>query len=128
MSRSIHKLKARRLETLSTPGWYGDGGGLWLRIKTNGSKSWKFIWNRDKVRREMGLGSYAAYTLDDAREMAAAARNLLKEGHDPIELRQAEKEEEKVEREKAKQEAQPAAGPPTFLEYAKKYIAAHEGG
>jgi len=115
MSRSIHKLKARRLETLSTPGWYGDGGGLWLRIKTNGSKSWKFIWNRDKVRREMGLGSYAAYTLDDAREMAAAARNLLKEGHDPIELRQAEKEEEKVEREKAKQEAQPAAGPQRFL-------------
>nr|WP_087575783.1 integrase arm-type DNA-binding domain-containing protein [Sphingomonas sp. CDS-1] len=128
MSRTIHKLKARRLETLSTPGWHGDGGGLWLRIKPSGSKSWKFIWIRDKVRREMGLGSYDAYTLDDAREMAAAARNLLKEGYDPIEMRQTEQEEERAERKKEEQEARPATGSPTFLAYAKKYIAAHEGG
>lgn len=128
MSRTIHKLKARRLEALSTPGWYGDGGGLWLRIKPSGSKSWKFIWIRDKVRREMGLGSYDAYTLDDAREMAAAARNLLKEGYDPIEMRQTEQEEERAERKKEEREARPATGSPTFLAYAKKYIAAHEGG
>jgi len=128
MSRTIHKLKARRLETLNTPGWYGDGGGLWLRIRPSGSKSWKFIWIRDKVRREMGLGSYDAYTLDDAREMAAAARNLLKEGHDPIEMRQTEQEEERVERIREEQEARPSIRTPTFLAYAKKYIAAHEGG
>ena len=30
MARAIHKLNARRLETLGDPGWHGDGGGLWL--------------------------------------------------------------------------------------------------
>lgn len=127
MSRTIHKLKVRRLETLSTPGWYGDGGGLWLRIKSSGSKSWKFVWIRDKVRHEMGLGACDGYTLTEAREMAAAARNLLREGLDPLELRKAAVTEQKEEQAKKVRKAKPQPTAPKFLAYAKEYIANHEG-
>ncbi|WBO21708.1 tyrosine-type recombinase/integrase [Sphingomonas abietis] len=128
MSRTIQKLNPRKLDGLSEPGWHGDGEGLWLRIKPNGSKSWKFVWVRDGKRREMGLGSYRAYTLAEAREMAVAARNLLKEGQDPLEFRKAVHELEEKERAESVEKTKPTAVAPTFLTYAKEYIAAHEEG
>ena len=42
MSRAMHKLSARRVETIKASGWHGDGGGLWLRIDNNGSRKWVF--------------------------------------------------------------------------------------
>ncbi|MDB5933338.1 MAG: hypothetical protein JWQ01_682, partial [Massilia sp.] len=31
MARSVNKLSAVLISKLSSPGYYGDGGGLWLR-------------------------------------------------------------------------------------------------
>ena len=40
MTRAIHKLTVRKVEDLSDVGWHGDGGGLFLRIREDGSKRW----------------------------------------------------------------------------------------
>lgn len=120
-------MKPRRLEATKEPGWYGDGGGLWLRVFKDGSKRWIYVWTKEKKRREMGLGSFREITLAEAREQAGAARRLQKEGLDPIELRREALEEEKAE-EISKEEAETPPVVPTFLEYAKIYIAAHEEG
>lgn len=87
MSRAMHELSARRVETIKVPGWYGDGGGLWLRIDNSGSMKWVFAWERSKRRREIGLGAASEITLATARELAAEARALLAQGLDPIEER-----------------------------------------
>ncbi len=127
MGRSIHKLNAKKIERLAEPGWHGDGGGLWLRIAADGSKRWIFVWKRHEKRREMGLGSFSTFSLDDARSMAMAARQLVTEGSDPIELRR-----ETIEAEKSAEAAAKAAAiqatVPTFATFAKRYIAAHEDG
>lgn len=58
MARSINKRSALSVNTLSSPGYYGDGGGgLLLRISKAGTKSWVFRFALDKKRRAMGLGA-----------------------------------------------------------------------
>lgn len=127
MSRAMHKLSARRVETTKAAGWHGDGGGLWLRIDNNGSKKWVFAWERSKRRREMGLGSAAEISLSAARDMAAAARDLLARGLDPIEeRRRAEAGDERAEDIGHGETAQPSV--PTFGQFADAYIDAHEDG
>ncbi|HEX5183080.1 MAG TPA: Arm DNA-binding domain-containing protein, partial [Allosphingosinicella sp.] len=87
MARAKHKLSAKGVEKLKSPGWHGDGGGLWLRIFNDGSKRWIFAWERNKRRREMGLGAVAEVTLATARQKAEAALALLAGGIDPLHAR-----------------------------------------
>ena len=42
MARGIAKLSARFVATIAKPGYYSDGGGLYLRVTTSGGKSWVF--------------------------------------------------------------------------------------
>jgi hypothetical protein len=128
MPRLLNKLNVRRIQGLKTIGWHGDGGCLWLRIADDGSKRWTFIWIRNGRRREMGLGSVAEYSLADAREMATAARQLLKQGLDPIEERNAARGRVASSESRSRPKSKPARTVPTFGEYARTYIAAHEAG
>src|SRR3546814_3436536 len=86
---ALNKLSARKVETLSKPGWYNDGGGLYLRITEDRPTKWVYIFKRDTKRREMGLGALADVSLAVARELAASARQMVKDGLDPIEERKA---------------------------------------
>ncbi|KTR84408.1 integrase [Novosphingobium barchaimii] len=85
--RGRDKLSARRVATVKEPGIYSDGGGLYLRVRPSGSKSWVFIYSREKVRREMGLGSGLDVSLAKARERARTAREMLVDQLDPLEHR-----------------------------------------
>ncbi|UOK70429.1 tyrosine-type recombinase/integrase [Ancylobacter polymorphus] len=82
-----HKLTESGIRTLTKPGVYGDGDGLWLRIQKGGSRNWIFIWRRGSERREIGLGGHGAGTapvsLKLAREKANAIREALARGEDP---------------------------------------------
>lgn len=60
-----------------------DGGGLYLRMKASGSKSWSFMWKRDGYQRELALGSYRDVSLKIARIKARKAREALAMGIDP---------------------------------------------
>jgi len=51
-------LSARKVETITAPGVYADGGNLYLQVTATGAKSWAFIFNWQGRRRQMGLGSF----------------------------------------------------------------------
>ncbi|MEZ5653524.1 MAG: tyrosine-type recombinase/integrase [Burkholderiaceae bacterium] len=68
----------------------GSGGvpGLILRVSHAGGRYWVYKYMLDRKRREMGLGSLAdVRTLEDARDLARAARRLKQAGLDPLEQR-----------------------------------------
>ncbi len=60
MAQTINRLTARKVETVKTPGYLKDGGGLFLQVGETGSKSWIFEFRFAGRRREMGLGFIAA--------------------------------------------------------------------
>jgi integrase len=82
-----HKLAESNLKRLDKPGIYGDGDGLFLRVRKGGSRQWFFIWKRSGKRTEIGLGGYgqgtAPVSLALAREKAEVIRNKLARGEDP---------------------------------------------
>lgn len=101
--RTHNKLSAAFARTVSKPGRYGDGHGLYLLVQPSGSKQWVqriFIHGR---RRELGLGGFPLTTLAEAREAALANRRLARKGGDPL----ADKR---------------TAAVPTFEEAARAYI------
>lgn len=89
----IHRLGKKEVELAKQPGQrLGDGGGLFLHVREKGAKYWsvqvtiKAAFGRGK-RVELGLGPYPDVTLDQARDLAAAARELARSGTDPREER-----------------------------------------
>ncbi|MBF9060756.1 tyrosine-type recombinase/integrase [Rhodobacterales bacterium HKCCSP123] len=77
-------LTARYVETVSAPGKYFDGQGLFLRVAKNGAKQWvQRITIRGK-RCELGLGSPPAVPLSEARRVALENRGKAMLGGDPL--------------------------------------------
>jgi len=74
-----------------------DGSNLFLQAQRAAdggiARSWllRYVLRGAGKTREMGLGSIADLSLAQAREEAARWRRLAKEGHDPIEMRAAER-------------------------------------
>lgn len=91
--RTRNKLNVKQVERLTKPGIYADGGGLYLRVRSSGTRSWLYVRIINGRRREMGLGSLLDVTLANARDMASKARELYLDGKDPI----AERKVQKVE-------------------------------
>jgi integrase len=98
--RLLHKLSARKAETLTEPGRHSDGGGLYLTIEQgdHSRRGWVFMYRERGTgrRRELGLGAAkgpdrSGLTLAEARLKAADARKLLSLGKDPKNERQAER-------------------------------------
>jgi integrase len=84
MARPTSRLTAIGAEKLKRTGRHSDGGGLYLNVSKSGSKSWVFIWARERRKREMGLGPFPAVSLAKARERAARCREQVADGLDPI--------------------------------------------
>ncbi|MCX7173399.1 MAG: tyrosine-type recombinase/integrase [Proteobacteria bacterium] len=94
MGRSIHKLTALAVAKANKPGArLSDGGNLYLRISTQGVKSWCFMYSIGGAagqrgrQREIGLGPVHTVTLAEAREKAIALRKSLLDGIDPMQVR-----------------------------------------
>jgi len=113
--KSIHRLTPRQVVTASKPGYYADGGNLWLQVSPTETKSWIFRYTLAGKAREMGLGALHTYGLAEARDRAKAARQQLDAGVDPIEARISQRAQIKAA----------AARVLTFDQCAEKYIAAH---
>lgn len=62
-----------------------DGGGLYLLLKSTGSKSWRMKYMRptDKKEDVLVIGDYPAVKLRQARQQREKARELLAQGIDP---------------------------------------------
>ena len=108
--RLHHALTAKRVQTVSAPGRYFDGHGLYLLVEPSGAKRWKQRLAVHGKRRELGLGGYPLVTLAMAREAALANRRAVHAGGDPL----AEKRR--------------ARGVPTFAEAARKVFELRRDG
>tara|TARA_R110000868_G_scaffold410986_1_gene701213 strand:+ start:188 stop:1444 length:1257 start_codon:yes stop_codon:yes gene_type:complete len=76
----------------------GDGDGLQMRIRINGSKLWNFNYYHPvtKKRLNMGLGAYPQISLSQARRMTVEARELIAIGVDPKEHRDQVRQEQRA--------------------------------
>jgi integrase len=123
MAREIERLTALKVEKLKTEeepkaGMYADGGGLYLRVTSEGARNWVLRYMLDRRPRWMGLGPLSLYGLAEARARALDARRKRHEGIDPIEARRAERAQQRLA----------AAKAITFKECAESYIASHRAG
>lgn len=87
MARSTERLNALQVAKLEKPGYYCDGGGLYLQVSKSGSKSWIMRYTLVGKPCEMGLGSLNAFSLAEARVRAKAQRKLLTDGINPLETK-----------------------------------------
>jgi integrase len=87
--RQGNRLSPVAINAKKKPGYYADGSGLYLQVSNSGSKSWILRYSLNKRAREMGLGSTSDWTLSEVREQARKYRQLLDDGIDPIQHRQA---------------------------------------
>jgi integrase len=83
VSRTLHKLTARKVDALREPGRYSDGGNLYLKVDPD-SKRWTFRFNRAGKVVELGLGPTRDVTLAEARDKASALRKALLNGEDVL--------------------------------------------
>lgn len=117
MARLIDKLTPLAVSKMTKPGYYGDGAGLWLQVSASGSKSWIFRYTLAGKQREMGLGPTHTVSLAAARSQAKEHRLTLRDGKDPLEVRQAERVAASMVKARLM----------TFDQCAKAYIEAHRG-
>ncbi len=68
-----------------------DGNGLFILVKSNGSKLWRMRYKYAKKYQELSLGKYPAITLADARKATEEARSLLVQGINPVEVKRERK-------------------------------------
>lgn len=120
MARELNRLTALEIKnaqpsaTPNTPRLIADGGGLYLQVTPQASKSFLFRYTFNNKPQTLGLGSINSLSLADARELAQRQRSLVQKGVDP-----------KVEREREKAR-QNTAIEQTFQWCADEYIEAHK--
>ncbi len=118
MKRQLLRLSPKGVVNKKLPGYYPDGGGLYLQVSESGSKSWLFRFVLNGRERQMGLGPLHTIGLADARAASVECRKLLLAKVDPIEARDAKRAGEALD----------AAKVITFTECATAYIKAHRAG
>ncbi len=101
-------LSAAFCRTVTKPGRYCDGNGLYLQVDPTGARRWvQRLVIRGKSR-ALGLGSFNLVSLAEAREQARTNRRTARTGGDPLADRRR------------------AQGVPTFEEAAGQVIAIHQ--
>src|SRR3984893_15136109 len=118
MTQRTHRLSAVKVANLKQRGMYADGGGLYLQVSQNGTRSWIFRFKQSGRSRDMGLGSLTAVSLATAREISPDCRRNRSAGLDPIEPRKADRREAQLA----------AARSMTFDQCRDAFIEAHRAG
>lgn len=77
-------VQIRKAKPAEKPFKLYDSGGLHLYVKPNGSKLWRMKYVKDGRERLLSFGPYPDVTLVEARKKRDAARDELREGHDPV--------------------------------------------
>ena len=85
------KLTDAKLRTLTQPGRYFDGGGLYLEVTAAGGRYWRAKYRAGGKEKRLAFGVYPAVGLKAAREKLAEARAQLQAGHDPGQVRKEAK-------------------------------------
>lgn len=92
----IHKLKAVQVQSAKVGEKdyrLSDGGGLYLVVKTNGGKLWRWSYEFNGKEKLLSYGPYPAVSLSEARKLHEAAQALKRQGIDPAAAKQARKQD-----------------------------------
>lgn len=76
-------LTVSKVEKLSQPGRYADGGCLFLVVTKTGSKQWVARLTIHGKQTDLGLGGASYVSLDSARMEALRLRRIARAGEDP---------------------------------------------
>lgn len=115
MARGLNKLAASQVKATVYEGRaykLADGGGLTLLVDATG-KHWRFRYRYGGKERMISFGSLDDVSLAEARDRRKEARELLRDGIDPVAHKRAQK---------AAQAAQEA----TLAKVAKEWVASQE--
>src|SRR3989338_7730112 len=82
MSLSVLKIKTAKPTEKDFK--LADEKGLYLLVKTNGSKYWRLKYRIEGKEKLMALGVYPEVSLSKARERRDSARALVADGIDPM--------------------------------------------
>jgi integrase len=113
----IHKLKAVQVQSAKAGGKeyrLSDGGGLYLVVKTNGGKLWRWSYEFNGKEKLLSYGPYPAVSLSEARKLHEEAQALKRHGTDPAAAKQAKKQEE--------QEGKHESSKPTFDQLTEEWF------
>jgi len=108
-------LTVRKIARLGE-GRYHDEHGLYLQVSKKGGRYWAFRYKRKAVEHWLGIGSWPAFSLEEARGRARKATQQLCDGIDPVGLRKAQRDAA----------AQEEAKHLTFKEAAQQYYDLHQ--
>lgn len=124
MPRVAKELSALEVKRLQHPGTGGSvtvavGGvsGLLMQITPSGGRTWLLRVAIGGKRREIGLGGFPDVALAVARDRARAAKDMIREGIDPVEKKRAARASLAASRRRGL----------TFTEAVKAYLAAKTG-
>jgi integrase len=92
---------------------HGDGGGLYLLQRPSGAPMWRFKYRYAGTDKKLALGTYPDVSLAEAREARDAARKLVAQGLDPVDVRRVARDAERG----------PKPGAQTFGAFAQKLLA-----
>ena len=84
-------VKIRQAKAVDKPLKLADSNGLYLEVKPNGSKLWRYRYKIAGKENLFAIGEYPTVGLSDARKARDDAREIVKEGQHPSHLRQTER-------------------------------------
>ena len=84
-------LSPAKVRTLTAPGRYADGNGLYLIVDPSGAKRWLLRTVIMGKRSDIGLGGLKVVSQAEAREEAGRLRKIARAGGDPLAERRAAK-------------------------------------
>ena len=94
---SITDIVARTAKPKDKPYKIADEKSLYLYVKANGGKYWRYKYYFGKKERVLALGVYPEVSLKEAREKHAEARKMLRDGIDPSQAKKDKKHLHEVE-------------------------------
>ncbi len=83
--------EAKQTKASEKPTKLSDGGGLYLLIKPNGARYWRYDYRYTGKRKTLALGVYPETSLKKVRQKHLEARGKLREGIDPAEYKRIQK-------------------------------------
>lgn len=87
----LNDIQCRNAKPEAKPYKLTDANGLYLEVKPNGVKAWRYRFRLSGKESVFAIGDYPAISLVEVRKKREAARALVKRGINPAQNRQLEK-------------------------------------
>ncbi len=89
--RKLAAVSLSKIKPLDKTKRYSDGYGLYLEVRPNGSKYWRYNYRFFDKQKTLSIGVYPQISLGEARQLHEQAYKLLLNGIDPNDTKKAER-------------------------------------